>query len=199
MQRLLVLGCAVFLLFWGQSVSAQQPATAVQLPTYRFFTVSTTVSVPDRGGAYLGGVNRSSSGSNAFGAPLFPLRNRGGGRNVGASGLSVHATIHDLQAMDEEILRIAEQRNRTQQEPALVIGAPQDARPMSLQAIEQRKRQQAADKEQEYVEKFQRGQLAEAKGNFGAARIYYSMVARGASGDLKQEAAARLESLQQDR
>src|SRR5207244_3656119 len=53
-----------------------QPASAqtVQLPTFTFFSVGTTVSVPDQGAAFLGGVNRASQGRNEFGIPgmAFP-------------------------------------------------------------------------------------------------------------------------------
>ena len=39
----------------GASPAAAQRANAVQLPTFSFFSVDTTVSVPDRGSASLGG------------------------------------------------------------------------------------------------------------------------------------------------
>ena len=62
------------------SAVAQQGATTVQLPTYSFFSVNTTVTVPDRGSADLGGVNRVAEGRNEFGTPLLPFRPF---RNVG--------------------------------------------------------------------------------------------------------------------
>ena len=36
-----------------------QPAVTVQLPTFSFATVSTTVNVPDGGTTYMGGINRT--------------------------------------------------------------------------------------------------------------------------------------------
>ena len=66
---------------------AQVPAT-VQLPTYSFFSVGTSVSVPDRGSAYLGGVNRASTGSSEFGIPLRPFGNRSYGSQRSASSPS---------------------------------------------------------------------------------------------------------------
>jgi hypothetical protein len=54
-------------LFCGTAAQAQ----TVQLPTFNFFTVRTTVSVPDSGGAYLGGVNRSAMGQSAL-RPMPP-------------------------------------------------------------------------------------------------------------------------------
>jgi hypothetical protein len=79
-----------------------QAPTTVQLPTFSFFTVQTAVSVPDRGGAYLGGLGRARDGSSTRG--FGPLRSRASGREVGASSVSVHATIIDLRELDEAIL-----------------------------------------------------------------------------------------------
>lgn len=79
-------------------------AQVVQLPSYNFTTIGTTVSVPDRGAAYLGGVYRSSEGSTIRGVPLVPFKNRAIGSSSGASTMSVHATLIDLAAMDEALL-----------------------------------------------------------------------------------------------
>ena len=43
----------------------------VQLPTFAFVTVTTTVSVPDGGTCLLGGIKRSSEGRNEFGVPIL--------------------------------------------------------------------------------------------------------------------------------
>jgi general secretion pathway protein D len=45
--------------------------TTVQLPTFSFVSVSTTVSVPDGGTVLLGGVKRLSEGRNEFGVPIL--------------------------------------------------------------------------------------------------------------------------------
>lgn len=45
--------------------------TTVQLPTYNFVTVTTTVSVPDGGTVLLGGIKRLSEGRNEFGTPIL--------------------------------------------------------------------------------------------------------------------------------
>jgi general secretion pathway protein D len=45
--------------------------TTVQLPTFSFVTVTTTVSVPDGGTILLGGIKRLSEGRNEFGVPLL--------------------------------------------------------------------------------------------------------------------------------
>lgn len=97
----------VSLLFTG-SIQAQ----VIQLPTFRFFGLSTTVSVPDRGSAYLGGVSRSAMSRSENGVPIVghvPFAGRAFGNRAIAgrtetSGASVSAYIHDFEAMEEELL-----------------------------------------------------------------------------------------------
>ena len=87
------------------TVMAQNaPASAVQLPTFGYNTVNTTVSVPDRGGVYMGGIKRSSSGRTESGAPLLPFKNRSIGNQTSATSFSSHVYIHDFEAMDEAAL-----------------------------------------------------------------------------------------------
>ena len=45
--------------------------TTVQLPTFEFTTVTTTVSVPDGGTVLLGGIKRLREGRNERGVPLL--------------------------------------------------------------------------------------------------------------------------------
>jgi len=75
---------------------AQVQNITVQLPTYNVFGVSTTVSVPDRGSIYLGGVNRSRLGRRS--------------RATSAGGVSINATIIDHNAMDRALLAEADRR-----------------------------------------------------------------------------------------
>lgn len=86
------------------AMAQNAPASAVQLPTFGYNTVNTTVSVPDRGGAYMGGIKRSSSGRTESGAPLLPFKNRSIGNQTSATSFSVHTYIHDFEAMDEAAL-----------------------------------------------------------------------------------------------
>src|SRR5439155_1943923 len=86
---------------WAQVQPAPQVPTTVQLPTFSFFTVQTTVSVPDGGGLSLGGINRAADGTVTRG--MAPL-NRGIGSTRGASGGSVHATMIDREEMDKAVL-----------------------------------------------------------------------------------------------
>lgn len=83
-------------------------ATTVQLPTFNFFTISTTVNVPDRGTMALGGVNTAADGSRQNGVPGLSgvpgLGNRAIGSTRGGSNMSVGVTIIDLQEMDRQLL-----------------------------------------------------------------------------------------------
>ena len=81
-------------------------AQVVQLPTFHQFSTSTTVSVPDRGSASLGGVRRSATGGSQFGAPGLG-GNRAGGAAAQGGGLSVSAQIHDFAEMDRRLLEQA--------------------------------------------------------------------------------------------
>ncbi len=81
--------------------------TTVQLPTFNFFTVATTVEVPDSGGEMLGGNGRVLSGRIETGIPglgFRPFDNVATGGVCGAGGASVHAEIQDLDAMDRALL-----------------------------------------------------------------------------------------------
>jgi hypothetical protein len=212
--------CGVFV----EGAFGQQGATAVQLPTYSYFTVNTTVTVPDRGMAYLGGVNRAASGWNQFGVPLLPFRpfrNVGIGREVSASGMWVTATIHDFDAMDRYLLSqptAFSQALGTGRSQVAALGTalqPRDPNhgaswrlssladagsPPTMSVAEaraERERQQAVRAE-EAAAFFERGRIAEAAGKTGVAKIYYQMAARRATGELKQQVAARLEAIGQE-
>lgn len=61
------------------STTSSAEGTTVQLPSFSFFSVATTVSVPDGGTVLLGGVKRLSEGRNEFGVPILskiPYLNR---------------------------------------------------------------------------------------------------------------------------
>jgi general secretion pathway protein D len=49
----------------------QRQGTTVQLPTFSFISVTTTVSVPDGGTVLLGGIKRLSEGRSEFGVPIL--------------------------------------------------------------------------------------------------------------------------------
>lgn len=54
-----------------QDVETTVSGTTVQLPTFAFVTVTTTVSVPDGGTILLGGIKRLSEGRSEFGVPIL--------------------------------------------------------------------------------------------------------------------------------
>lgn len=63
----------------SDSKTTTDSGTTVQLPTFSFVTVTTTVSVPDGGTVLLGGIKRLSEGRNEFGVPILdkvPYLNR---------------------------------------------------------------------------------------------------------------------------
>lgn len=54
-----------------RTTSNSVQGTTVQLPTFSFITVTTTVSVPDGGTVLLGGIKRLSEGRNEYGVPIL--------------------------------------------------------------------------------------------------------------------------------
>jgi hypothetical protein len=219
MQRILCLaalgGCFATGNVWAQ----QQPVvpTTVQLPSFAFFSVNTTVSVPDSGGASLGGMNhaRDASATRGFG----PLRNRGLGGDRLASGVSVHATIIDHDELDRavrgeaamrgpvdpDIAKAEDLSRHVGREPPIAAtsgragataGSPGSALlEGSVAAIRAQNAAAAETRFSEAANYFAQAEQAEADGKPAVARIYYQMVARRDEGQLKQAAAARLAAL----
>ena len=63
----------------ANNTTTTHSGTTVQLPTFSFVTVTTTVSVPDGGTVLLGGIKRLSEGRNEYGVPILdkiPYLNR---------------------------------------------------------------------------------------------------------------------------
>jgi hypothetical protein len=189
-------------------------AQAVQLPSFHFFGVSTTVSVPDHGAAYLGGVSRAASGRISRGVPLLGKapglgrlgRNDALGASIGSSGASVSATIIDHRELDEAVL--AEARARRGAAPPIaevvredVSGAHPDSRlpeaaPVASVADIRRQIELKDEAQQrEALALVAKGQQAEAAGKLSVARIYYEMAARRAHDDLRGKIAAHLTKL----
>ena len=198
---------AAFGLVAPSALAQRRPPTSVQLPTIRYFGVGTTVWVPDRGSAYLGGVNRARSGSGQFGAPLLPFGNRAGGSSVGATGASVSAYVHDFRAMDEALLGGSPsdfQARRgelppLESDPLITSRNSTGARPApSVDDVRQRRMAAEQTRASEALVFFERGQKAEAAGKPNVAKIYYQMVTRRATGSLKERSVARLEAIRGD-
>jgi hypothetical protein len=199
------IGCGVAT---AQQPQVPLPPSTVQLPTFSFFTVQTTVSVPDRGAMQLGGITRGRDSriERGFG----PLANRATGSERSVASTSVHATIIDNDEIDRMLLAAAARRTGTAVDPALgkaaelarhvATAAPSlpergPALAGSVAAIKAQKAAAADVKNSEAAELFAKGQAAEAEGKAAVAKVFYQMVVRRDAGQLKQQAAARLAAL----
>jgi hypothetical protein len=190
---------------------AQQPlpATTVQLPTFSVFTVQTTVSVPDGGTAYLGGINRGAEGSATRG--FGPLKSRSFGSSRTASGVSVSATIIDHAEIDRALLAEAGAKrgsvdSSVAKAAAISKGVAAEpwfaARPTATRtpaalpgsvAAMRKQNVEAADLvATELAGYLAKGKQAEAENKPGVARVFYQMVARRDQGEMKRVAVERL-------
>jgi general secretion pathway protein D len=95
------------------SSTTTKQGTTVQLPTFAFVTVTTTVSVPDGGTVLLGGIKRLSEGRSEFGVPILAqipyinrlFKNVGIGRETSSLMMMVTPRII-IQEEEEERLGI---------------------------------------------------------------------------------------------
>lgn len=177
---------------------AQLPAT-VQLPSFSYFGVDTSVSVPDRGSMSLGGVGRSSMGSTAFGPVLGP-RSRSFGRQMSASSTTVHTTIHDFDAMDRHLLDQARKSYRVSPRAATRTARDEASSAAAGPAgsVAEARRMYAAERsaqERDAVKYMDQAERAAARGKPQVARVLYQMAERRASGELKAEIRERLAAL----
>jgi hypothetical protein len=149
----------------------------VQQPVFGVNSVTTTVSVPDRGRAHLGSISRARDSRTHFG-PFRPGTSTGLDREH--STMSVGVTIHDFAAMDEYLLS---------QGSASAHPSPQLAG-NALRAYEQLQAHHggasaravadplAASKSEKY---FLLGQKAEREGKPQVARLHYRVASRQGS------------------
>jgi hypothetical protein len=194
----------------GTAFAQNNAPTTVQLPTFSFFTVQTTVSVPDSGGAFLGGMSRGYNSSTARGLPfwaktpwLSPLGgSRGIASGVDAGGVSVHATIIDHEELDKAVLSEAAARHVPPSETDLKAerltrhtNSPDAPSPTSVAAIRAQQTAGAAERAEQAAALFAKAKDMEAANKPGQAKIYYRMASRHADDDLKQQIAARLAAL----
>lgn len=183
------------------SLFADQPvATTVQLPTFNTFSVSTTVSVPDRGGAYLGGIGRAYSGRNENGIPIVgklpflgPITGgRGIGSSTSSSGVSVHATIIDHEELDKAVLAEAASKRGAESprvQPRKSTDSEVAHKPFeSVAAIKARVAAEDAARQEQAEAYIQKAESAETAGRLASARSYYLLAARHSQGERQQEA-----------
>jgi hypothetical protein len=199
-------------LLWAIAISMLTRAAAgqaVQLPTFHFFSLSTTVSVPDGGDALLGGVSRSASGRVQRGIPGLPSQpfdNVVTGRATGTSNVSASATIHDFEAMDKALQESGVENQ------ASVLTAPGSAgkRPIvslpkldgpvqSIAAIRAEQAAEDAARQQEAATALARGRQLLAEGKTNVARIYFQSAVKKSTdkSDIREQAIAALRSIEQ--
>jgi hypothetical protein len=210
MRTLVVVAIPLTFLGWVTSAAAQNNApTTVQLPTFSFFTVQTTVSVPDSGGAYLGGISRGYNSSNTRGLPfwsktpwLSPLgASRGIASGASTGGVSVHATIIDPRELSEAVLSEAAARRAPPSEAELKAGeltrnTRDDGPPAgSIAAIRAQHAAEDRVRDERAAELVAKAREMEAANKPGQAKIYYRMALRHASDQLQQQIAQRLAAL----
>lgn len=178
--------------------SAQQLATTVQLPTFSFFTVNTTVVVPDRGGMQTGRQQRAMRARQFFG-PGLPGGAGGWGMQQQTAGANVNAQIHDLDADGPETGALKPTpRADAETLDARIERTRDDSASGSIASLAEIRRSQAADEaaQQRAAKRYvERAETAASEGKVGAARVYYRMALRRASGTLADEIAAKLVSL----
>ena len=164
-------------LMFSSPLHAQQ---GVQLPVVSATSVNTTVSVPDRGSAMLGGVSSAQSARSQYG-PLRTGSSRGLSRQ--ATSISTNVYIHDLQAMDEALLNSVSTESSTRSVPASKRAANSDV-PESAK--------RPAESPVEKAAKFEQlARRADDAGRHGAARLHWQVAAKYGS----KQAAARLAEL----
>jgi hypothetical protein len=157
----------------------------------------------------LGGLGRGADRS----VGLAPIRNRGLSSSRMTSGISVSATVIDHEAIDRAILAAAADKHAPSADVAgpkaatlaksvgrsesiaMPVGSAAEPLPGSVAAIREQNRADQIAKDRELAGLFAQAQQAEADGKLAVAKVYYQMVVRRDSGQLKQQAAARLAAL----
>jgi hypothetical protein len=210
MQRHFCIGGLIILAssLLPRAASAQAVAQAeIVVPTISTFTVGTTVSVPDRGGAYLGGVRRASD----FRTETFPRLGHGFSSSRSASDATVHVWIHDFQEMEEALAKGTEYASRpaptgfaarmlqyapNRSERRVEVSqtkAVQDE-PTTTTKVSRDDEMRAA-KTEHAADMLKRGQDAEARGKLNVAKLYYKSVVSLGSTPSARSAQERLTSL----
>jgi hypothetical protein len=188
------LAAAVFaaLAIWVHSSSAQ----TVQLPSFHYNTTNTTVLVPDQGDAFLGGIGRNSSSRVERG----PSNHAIGGMNS-AGGTRVSAQIHDLDAMDRELLGgsgaagLAGGGSRSELN-ASQLAATKFSNPIS--SVAELRRQAATVSPAQIAQStadLDRGRELLSQGKSAVARIYLQNAAKQGSDDIRKQAFVELQKI----
>lgn len=211
--NLVLAGVGLILSFGLASNSLAQSPTTVQLPTFSFFTVNTTVSVPDSGGTYLGGLLRGRDSSSMRGLAPFPgLASRGIASERSAGGMSIRAWIHDFRKLDDAILAEAA-ATRKETDPVAIKGKAlaesldksptgnpaADAPLLSVAEIRRQNEEQDQVRREEALAYFTKGEEYRAAGKPGLAKMNYQRAAARDTGKVKEAALARIRRLEQEK
>ncbi len=114
------------------SVAQQQPRQSLQLPSFSFFRLNSTLNVPDHGQAMLGSVKQSAWGSVSRGVPLLNnlpyagrlFGNRSSGYSQSASTAAARVQIYNMKELDQALLRSARQSRATNSAKELESKSP---------------------------------------------------------------------------
>ncbi|MBM4001071.1 MAG: hypothetical protein FJ297_16305 [Planctomycetes bacterium] len=172
---------------------------AVQLPVVRQFSAHTTVSVPDGGEISVGGVGRRSESVRSVG-PRFPA-NRGSGLSSSGTGVSVRATIIDLDEWDRAVLGAAprdDDRRATRESDRLSLAVRNNARdgtPLSASQIEARRNGRIPADPRSAESILGRARKLRAEGKTIAARYAYESALRRAPSSSRAAIARELDEL----
>jgi hypothetical protein len=162
----------------------------VQLPTFHYFGVQTTVVVPHRGSIPLGGVSYGGSTRTRFDR-VGP--NYGYGQFHETLGLSMSATIIDHDEMDRALLSEAARKRGAKFD---VLGRPvDDDQPMARQSLAPVRIDQHRERVGGAVY-LRRGREAEVKRQPELARVFYRRAAKLGNAVEKQTAEERLAALE---
>ncbi|WP_166826412.1 hypothetical protein [Thalassoroseus pseudoceratinae] len=177
-----VIWIALVWLFCCPGLSRQAIAQTIQQPIVRDFGAATTLSVPDRGTAFIGGVGQSAIGRRQAG--FGPWRGSSGiGRATSGGSISATVTIHDCAAMDAYLLQSADEPGPHNVRLRGVAGqayeqltnssvrptsahTPRDIPPKPVPAISRAERF------------FQLGLAAESRGQTGVAKLHFQTAVR---------------------
>ncbi len=180
MHRLLTF--AVFPMVCGFGLSEGLSAQTIQQPVVRTFGATTTLSVPDRGTAFIGGVGQSAYGRRNAG--FGPLRGSSSiGRETSGGSLTTTVTIHDFQAMDEYLLRSASEHSSPNRSLQGVAGnafeqlTDSDVRSIPMSSTLRRPAEQLSTSSRA-DRFFQLGLAAESRGQTGVARLHFQTAVR---------------------
>lgn len=184
----------------GTLGASEARGQVLQLPSYGYFSIRTTILAPDSGRGFAGGVSRFRQGATSRGLPIAGRvpgwgrlgKNRAIGGGGSAGGVSVGATIIDHAAMDRALLAEAAARRGERPEtvgPAAITHSSSDDKLESLAQIRAHHQAKDAHDQQQFRQWIAQARQAEQDGKWGAAKVMYRMAAKYADESQRRELA----------